>query len=64
MQILSLILLLLCIVALGDLKKVSGLLERDTTYDFNEPIFGDSRNDLLNEEGRHENDSKFFRFPI
>jgi hypothetical protein len=45
----------LSIVALGDLKKVSGLLERDS--DFNDSIFGDSRNFEAAEIGRHENDN-------
>ncbi|CAG7725632.1 unnamed protein product [Allacma fusca] len=53
--ILSLILLLLSIVALGDLKKVSELLDRESSFS-DQDFEPDIRSDW-DEVGRHENDN-------
>ena len=48
-------------MALGDLKKVSALLDREPTYDLTDP-FDEPRTETFNTAGRHENDSKPMTF--
>ena len=48
-------------MALGDLKKVSALLDREPTYDLTDP-FDEPRTEIFNAAGRHENDSEQLSF--